>query len=571
MDEIEKRNKLINYGKHRGPLGNNKQSVFHYIEKGESLRKKKIDKMFMEKRLKNINVKNSNFNYNENNNNNFNLNIENNNDILLNDLNLNKNIEFNEIVNFFNNNFNLDLIDLNNINNYNINNNEIIFLIKLLQNLSSLRKLTYKNISNLINNIISYNLHFMLIILLKKFQIENPNYYIINIIKEILWLLNNIFTINNNITLYSFFYSNNIIELLLKYLYFSNQEISFNCISIITNLFLENKNFKNQIINYNFYEKIISLLKTTNNLDYIEDCLNFILNYIRYNIKLNKNFENISSCLNILSIYLKQCNNKKILILIFSIFITITYNYENINENFIKIKFIDNFEIFINNNNDYKLYDYCIPILINLTNKDDNQRFIKNFIHSNLFKILISNNKIINNNLNNNFLIDISNIFLNLTQYDLFYEYLDKYFEILNNKLDLIKYNNNYILIKNILSFINYLIKKCNNNNNLYFNIKKFLFNNEILLNNIFEIFLKTNNYLNNKENIIIATGILINIIKYNYNYNNNFYSVKIYLKNKGIDEILTKYSNYINDDKMNKIFLYFNKFIKNIYNDDNL
>ena len=571
MDEIEKRNKLINYGKHRGPLGNNKQSVFHYIEKGESLRKKKIDKMFMEKRLKNINVKNSNFNYNENNNNNFNLNIENNNDILLYDLNLNKNIEFNDIVNFFNNNFNLDLIDLNNINNYNINNNEIIFLIKLLQNLSSLRKLTYKNISNLINNLISYNLHFVLIILLKKFQIENSNYYIINIIKEILWLLNNIFTINNNITLYSFFYSNNIIELLSKYLYFSNQEISFNCISIITNLFLENKNFKNQIINYNFYEKIISLLKTTNNLDYIEDCLNFILNYIRYNIKLNKNFENISSCLNILSIYLKQCNNKKILILIFSIFITITYNYENINENFIKIKFIDNFEIFINNNNDYKLYDYCIPILINLTNKDDNQRFIKNFIHSNLFKILISNNKIINNNLNNNFLIDISNIFLNLTQYDLFYEYLDKYFEILNNKLDLIKYNNNYILTKNILSFINYLIKKCNNNNNSYFNIKKFLFNNEILLNNIFEIFLKTNNYLNNKENIIIATGILINIIKYNYNYNNNFYSIKIYLKNKGIDEILTKYSNYINDDKMNKIFLYFNKFIKNIYNDDNL
>ena len=571
MDEIEKRNKLINYGKHRGPLGNNKQSVFHYIEKGESLRKKKIDKMFMEKRLKNINIKNSNFNYNENNNHNFNLNIENNNDVLLNDLNLNKNIEFNDIVNFFNNNFNLDLIDLNNINNYNINNNEIIFLIKLLQNLSSLRKLTYKNISNLINNIISYNLHFILIILLKKFQIENSNYYIISIIKEILWLLNNIFTINNNITLYSFFYSNNIIELLLKYLYFSNQEISFNCISILTNLFLENKNFKNQIINYNFYEKIISLLKTTNNLDYIEDCLNFILNYIRYNIKLNKNFENISSCLNILSIYLKQCNNKKILILIFSIFITITYNYENINENFIKIKFIDNFEIFINNNNDYKLYDYCIPILINLTNKDDNQRFIKNFIHSNLFKILISNNKIINNNLNNNFLIDISNIFLNLTQYDLFYEYLDKYFEILNNKLDLIKYNNNYILIKNILSFINYLIKKCNNNNNSYFNIKKFLFNNEILLNNIFEIFLKTNNYLNNKENIIIATGILINIIKYNYNYNNNFYSVKIYLKNKGIDEILTKYSNYINDDKMNKIFLYFNKFIKNIYNDDNL
>ena len=571
MDEIEKRNKLINYGKHRGTLGNNKQSVFHYIEKGESLRKKKIDKMFMEKRLKNINIKNSNFNYNENNNHNFNLNIENNNDVLLNDLNLNKNIEFNDIVNFFNNNFNLDLIDLNNINNNDINNDEIIFLIKLLQNLSSLRKLTYKNISNLINNIISYNLHFILIILLKKFQIENSNYYIINIIKEILWLLNNIFTINNNIQLYSFFYSNNIIELLLKYLYFSNQEISFNCISILTNLFLENKSFKNQIINYNFYEKIISLLKTTNNLDYIEDCLNFILNYIRYNIKLNKNFENISSCLNILSIYLKQCNNKKILILIFSIFITITYNYENINENFIKIKFIDNFEIFINNNNDYKLYDYSIPILINLTNKDDNQRFIKNFIHSNLFKILISNNKIINNNLNNNFLIDISNIFLNLTQYDLFYEYLDKYFEILNNKLDLIKYNNNYILIKNILSFINYLIKKCNNNNNSYFNIKKFLFNNEILLNNIFEIFLKTNNYLNNKENIIIATGILINIIKYNYNYNNNFYSVKIYLKNKGIDEILTKYSNYINDDKMNKIFLYFNKFIKNIYNDDNL
>ena len=217
------------------------------------------------------------------------------------------------------------------------------------------------------------------------------------------------------------------------------------------------------------------------------------------------------------------------------------------------------------------MYDFCIPILINLTNKDDNQRFIKNFIHSNLFKILINNNKKINNNSNNNFLIDISNIFLNLTQYDLFYEYLDKNFEILNNKLDLIINNNNYILTKNILSFINYLIKKCNNNNNSYFNIKKFLFNNEILLNNLFEIFFKTNNYLNNKENIIIATGILINIIKYNYNYKNNFYSIKIYLKNKGIDEILSKYSNYIEDDKMNKIFLYFNKFIINIYNNENL
>ena len=52
MDEIEKRNKLINYGKHRGPLGNNKQSVFHYIEKGESLRKKKSIKCLWKKDLK---------------------------------------------------------------------------------------------------------------------------------------------------------------------------------------------------------------------------------------------------------------------------------------------------------------------------------------------------------------------------------------------------------------------------------------------------------------------------------------------------------------------------------------
>jgi hypothetical protein len=520
-----------------------------------------------------------NTNYNNNNNNYYQFNIlnydtnyfeylieiyNNNNNIFLDNyklLNI-KDVNIDEIINYFNKFFNLNLTLYSNFFLY----NPIYF------NMFS----GYKILNN--NYIIYQNSNDNIIYYINDNQIFDTNY-------------NNVYYINNN-NIYD--YSENIIFNIdneYNYIYDLTGNIIYNIKIDNDNINLLTLDLTNNSLNSNGIYRYSTLNNTQNQIyiftnNVIITCINNI-KFVKYIMSNNMVYDPMNmNNMNMDMVNYYYDYNKDIINLykynIFRYYILINNNICNINQDII---------YYIDNNNIYKTLTYTIinDNIYDLTNNiimyiynDNNDNIIYNINQQQ--KYYINNDKI--TDLSNNLLyyIEHSNI------YDLLFNNI--YNIVDSNSVDLTILNNIYILNSNISdTFIidsSYNIIYYIQENNIYsiditiyqyydiplqynllINSTNYIFNNglENEYNGYNLLYDKNNNLLYNRNNNIIYDIIdnrvykLIDNLIYEYDNNNNNNNIKdklgdiIYkIKDNNIYDIKNNYIGYIKNNKFYKI-----------------